>query len=144
MKDRLEQFLTAEGITRANFADSIGVARAAITHIMSGRNNPGYDFIINTMKAYPALNIEWLLNGSGAMYKTEQTSSSSIFSPSESFNLFSSAEKHTEAPQNKSVQSEASEVPKVTHQLKVSHQVNKVIIFYDDGTFEELSKDFRG
>lgn len=69
MKQRLEQFLSAENISQTQFAESIGVARAAISHILSGRNLPSYDFILNTIKAFPSLNIEWLLTGEGKMYK---------------------------------------------------------------------------
>ena len=70
MNTRLQQFLAAENLTQAQFADSIKVARASISHIIAGRNNPGYDFIINTMKRYPDLNVEWLLLGKGKMYKS--------------------------------------------------------------------------
>ncbi len=73
MNTRLQQFLSAENLTQAQFADSINVARASISHILAGRNNPGYDFIINTMKRYPDLNIEWLLIGKGKMYRTGRT-----------------------------------------------------------------------
>ncbi len=69
MNERLIQFLAAENMTQAQFADSINVARASVSHIVQGRNNPGWDFIVNTMNRYPTLNIEWLLTGKGKMYK---------------------------------------------------------------------------
>lgn len=69
MNERLQQFLAAENINQAQFADSIGVARASVSHILAGRNKPGYDFLISMMKRYPELNIEWLLSGKGKMYK---------------------------------------------------------------------------
>lgn len=69
MNKRLEQFLAAENISQSKFADTIDVARASVSHILAGRNNPGYDFIVNTLRHYPALNAEWLLTGKGKMYK---------------------------------------------------------------------------
>lgn len=78
MKQRLEQFLEAENLTKAQFADKIHVARAGITHIMSGRNNPSYEFITNTMEAFPRLNIEWLLKGTGQMYKSGMQEADSV------------------------------------------------------------------
>ena len=69
MNERLSQFLAAENISQSQFADSIGVARASISHIVAGRNKPGYDFICSVMERYPSLNIEWLLAGKGKMYK---------------------------------------------------------------------------
>lgn len=72
MNNRLIQFLAAENITQSQFADSIGVARAGISHIIAGRNKPGYDFITAVLRRYPTLNIEWLLCGKGKMYKEQR------------------------------------------------------------------------
>lgn len=77
MNSRLIQFLAAENVTQSQFADSINVARASISHIVAGRNKPGYDFITAVMRRYPDLNIEWLLCGKGKMYKEKQGISSS-------------------------------------------------------------------
>lgn len=70
MNNRLEQFLAAENISRSQFADTINVARASVSHILAGRNKPGWDFLTSMMKHYPNLNLEWLLNGTGKMYKS--------------------------------------------------------------------------
>ena len=70
MNSRLQQFLNAENLTQAQFADSIDVARASISHILAGRNKPGFEFIESLAKHYPALNIEWFITGKGRMYKT--------------------------------------------------------------------------
>ena len=70
MNRRLQQFLTAENISQSQFAESIGVARANVSHILSGRNKPGFDFIEKMLLAYPALNIDWLITGKGKMYRS--------------------------------------------------------------------------
>ena len=67
MNSRLQQFLNAENLTQAQFADSIDVARASISHILAGRNKPGFEFIESLAKHYPALNIEWFITGKGRM-----------------------------------------------------------------------------
>ena len=69
MNTRLKQFLAAENISQSQFADTIKVVRASVSHVLSGRNNPGYDFIKAIMAAYPTLNMEWLILGKGKMYK---------------------------------------------------------------------------
>ncbi len=71
MNNRLQQFLAAENISQSQFADSIGVARASISHILSGRNKPGFDFIESMARRYPSLNLEWLITGNGRMYNTD-------------------------------------------------------------------------
>lgn len=73
MNERLQQFLAAENLTQAQFAESINVAPAGVSHILAGRNKPGYDFIYNMLRRYPDLNIEWLLTGKGKMYKSLAT-----------------------------------------------------------------------
>lgn len=80
MINRLLQFLGAENISQSQFADTIGVARASVSHILSGRNKPGYDFIEGIMLHYPALNMEWLITGRGRMYKCSDTGGESLFS----------------------------------------------------------------
>ena len=81
MNSRLKQFLAAENISQSQFADAIKVVRASVSHVLSGRNKPGYDFITAIMAAYPLLNIEWLMLGKGKMYKsTPEMKTSRFFS----------------------------------------------------------------
>ena len=72
MNTRLKQFIAAENITQAQLADNLNVVRASVSHILAGRNKPGYDFICGLMSHYPNLNIEWLMFGKGKMYKTQE------------------------------------------------------------------------
>lgn len=74
MNRRLLQFLQAESITQTQFADTLGVARGSVSHILAGRNKPGYDFLESLLLHYPQLNLEWLLTGKGRMYKAESAS----------------------------------------------------------------------
>ena len=72
MNIRLKQFLSAENISQSQFADTIKVVRASVSHVLAGRNKPGYDFIKAIMLAYPHLNMEWLIIGKGKMYKSSE------------------------------------------------------------------------
>lgn len=69
MNKRLLLFLQAQNITQAQFADTLNVARGSVSHILSGRNKPGYEFLESLALHYPALNIDWLLTGKGSMSK---------------------------------------------------------------------------
>lgn len=80
MNNRLQQFLELENITPARLADTLGVQRSGISHILSGRNKPGYDFIIKLLSKFPHINSEWLLMGNGKPYK-EMLSQKSASSP---------------------------------------------------------------
>ena len=70
MKERLLKIITSEGLTPSLLADEIGVQRSGISHILSGRNYPSFDFLQKLLERFPKLNAEWLILGHGAMYKS--------------------------------------------------------------------------
>jgi transcriptional regulator with XRE-family HTH domain len=70
MRERIIKFLETENLSSAKFADDIGVQRSSISHILSGRNNPSFDFIQKILTKYKSLNAEWLIMGTGNMLKT--------------------------------------------------------------------------
>ena len=69
MEDRLLKLLDTEQLTSAKFADAIGVQRSSVSHILSGRNKPSFDFLQKTLKVFPMLNADWLILGEGNMYE---------------------------------------------------------------------------
>lgn len=69
MNRRLLLFLQAQNITQSQFADTLAVARGSVSHILAGRNKPGYEFLESLALHYPNLNIDWLFTGKGSMYK---------------------------------------------------------------------------
>lgn len=143
MNERLQQFLSAENITQAEFADTIKVARASVSHIIAGRNKPGYDFIAGILRHYPNLNIEWLISGKGKMYKSDI-----IPVPSDENTLFSrlavTTENDPRIPADAPVpetQNQAPAQPQICYIEKEppkQRKAVKVMIFFDDGTFQEF------
>lgn len=71
MEDRLLKLLDAEQLSSSKFADVIGVQRSSISHILSGRNKPSFDFLQKILRAFPMLNADWLILGEGNMYEGE-------------------------------------------------------------------------
>ena len=71
MKDRIIQFLKEMNLTSTKFADEIGVQRSSISHILSGRNKPSFDFIEKMLNAYPEVNAQWLITGKGIMLSNQ-------------------------------------------------------------------------
>ena len=69
MRERLIEFLKAENKSSAQLAEDIGVQPSGISHILSGRNNPSLDFVLKMLEKFPFLSTDWLLFGSGSMYK---------------------------------------------------------------------------
>lgn len=68
MKDRILKFIDSEKLTAAEFADKIGVQRSNVSHVLNGRNNPGFGFIQKVLESFPSINSRWLITGEGDMY----------------------------------------------------------------------------
>jgi predicted transcriptional regulator len=66
--------MKAEGLTNSKFASILGIQRSNITHIIDGRNKPSLSFIEKLITKFPRVNIEWLMTGTGEMYKQNKTS----------------------------------------------------------------------
>ena len=136
MNTRLQQFLGAENISQSQFADSIGVARASVSHILAGRNRPGFDFIESMAKRYPTLNLEWLITGKGKMYKADFAPVRPVVeAPAGTVEetLFAEPEPMQEAPKI-----ERNTLSKPAQRTNKQRSVSRIIVFYDDNSFEEL------
>lgn len=138
MNTRLKQFLSAENITQAQFADNINVVRASVSHVLSGRNNPSYEFIRSIMVKYPDLNIEWLMFGKGRMYKDAVTPVQKKKIDEDI--LFPEFEEEQLPEQYASEESPIeTEATNSETQVTVSQRkVSKVIILFDDGSYQEM------
>lgn len=69
LKQRMQYLLDYLKLGPSAFADNLGVQRSSISHLLSGRNKPGTDFINKLMRTYPQVNLEWLMNGTGEMIR---------------------------------------------------------------------------
>lgn len=146
MKDRLRQFLDAENVSQAEFADKINVVRASVSHILSGRNNPSYDFIKAMMLQYPHLNIEWLMFGKGKMYKSVEhphpyTQPDDLLFPDfeeEPAVTIPETPSIPEPIHNIQSSSDINTSDKQIQVINTQRKVSKIIILYDDGTYQEM------
>lgn len=138
MKDRLLKILTHFGYTATKFADEIGVQRSGISHILSGRNQPGYDFIVKALNKFPDIDAEWFILGKGTMIKSskpETASPVSAVKPSHfpdaiQPDLFSRPQ---EVNSSQTVKQDDS--GKVTNVTFLKH----VILLNSDGTFDQYN-----
>jgi transcriptional regulator with XRE-family HTH domain len=65
---RLKMFLEQAGISNSQFADTCDIPRPTLSQLLNGRNKKVSDEVIAKIhRAYPTLNIMWLLFGDGEM-----------------------------------------------------------------------------
>ena len=111
---RLQKIIGYYNVSASAFADKVGVPRSSISHILSGRNKPSLEFIMKILSAYPDVDLYWLLNGTG--------------------NFPSQEKSITKTTVNK------AETPSLPPDQKLSNQeIDRVIIFYKDGSFKNYS-----
>ncbi len=61
--------MESQALSPSAYAESIGVQRSSISHILSGRNKPSLEMLQKTLMAFPQLNPEWLVTGNGDMFQ---------------------------------------------------------------------------
>jgi transcriptional regulator with XRE-family HTH domain len=71
MHIRIKKWIENQGLKSSSFADKIGVNRATISHVLSGRNKPSIDFLDKMIRAFPDLNSNWIVSGDGLMHKSD-------------------------------------------------------------------------
>jgi len=81
MEDRIQKFIEFKGISPSELADTIGVQRSNVTHVLKARNKPSFQFIEKLLLAYPELSAKWLLLGTGNMIDSTIKISRTLFDP---------------------------------------------------------------
>lgn len=162
MNNRIFSLIEELGITQSEFAEQTGISPAALSQLKNKAGNLSVDNIMKVKNAFPKLSFNWLLQGELPMWeRTNDSQEPNLFSAIETkpYTPESYEPKKTEIPVQE-IQPEKStpapqkveplvETPKVQQVIEkiierpvpVERKVNKVIIFYDDGKFEELSND---
>ena len=144
MHNRLKQFLAAENITQAQFADRIKIGKANVSHVLAGRNKPGYDFISAIMTGFPELNLNWLFFGSGKMYTNSSPSPvsedhiSPVIPAYEPDLFFANYDDEPERSGNIEPTIEIDKSDNTRQEPVKQRVVSKIIILFDDGTYQEL------
>lgn len=111
---RLQKVIDYYGETASSFAEKIGVQRSSISHILSGRNKPSLEFVLKIIASFPEVELYWLLHGNGEFPSTKKT-----------------VELKTELPP-------AIVKEKIESDLKKDKAIERIIIFYSDGSFKNF------
>jgi len=114
---RLQKVIEFYGESAASFAEKIGVQRSSISHILSGRNKPSLDFILKILSSFPEVELYWLLNGKGTFPSEVNSKTDPILSPD--------------------ITSD-SLVKKTIEEETTDKSIERIIIFYTDGSFKNF------
>ncbi|NKI32215.1 helix-turn-helix domain-containing protein [Croceivirga thetidis] len=128
MLERLKTVMSYYSLTPSILADSIGVPRSSISHLLTGRNKPSLDFVLKLIKTYPEINLYWLLNGKGTFpAKTEEPKQEAAL-PSPTI-------------KKEPIMDVVADLPKSTTPVKLKNDsvkkaIKRIVFFFEDGSFE--------
>lgn len=143
MKDRIYQIMQKEGLTNADFAEKVGISTSSLSHIFSGRNNPSLDVVMRIHKAYPCINLNWLLYGEGEMEENQPAISAVSIVGQKSENAEFADNRPTESDFGRETGSgnhvfppKSTEIERIKYIEKPQPKITEIRIFFDNGTFE--------
>lgn len=111
--NRLKKMMEHHQLSASTFADKVGVQRSSISHILSGRNKPSLDFVLKVTSEFKDVDIHWLLNGIGVFPIVKISKEKGAASTPPFFTSENGASGKT---------------------------IQRIVVFYEDGTFEEYQK----
>ncbi|MBR3682377.1 MAG: helix-turn-helix transcriptional regulator [Tidjanibacter sp.] len=143
MKEILEFIQNAEGLNNVRFAAIMDVAPASISHILSGRNKPSYDFIVKLVETFPQYDARWLITGKGEPYNSTPARGQGAFDFRSTNRTLSEqpatqdGEENTVLPPFVATPDLQTATPHSTSAIPAS---DRLIVCFPDHTFEEYVK----
>ena len=149
MVNRIFAFIESQQLTPTEFADKIGVSRASISSIKTGRTQPTLSLVEKIKQHFSDVDVNWLIFGEGeAPSKIESNTESDLL-----FDKLDNVENDTPAPSvandyqavyiassPKTEENELEQSNVTPSTTNLNRSIKKVILLYDDGSFEEFSK----
>lgn len=143
LNDKIKQILVDKSISPSHFADEIGVQRSSISHILAGRNRPSLDIVQKIIRRYPDLGMEWILEDEGII---EAVSNSALYIAKpkpENIPEIPIQRNVLESPVRKEsavdpIRGNGKDIPNLPPTEKI---VERILIFYTDGTFKQYIPD---
>ncbi|PWK27087.1 helix-turn-helix protein [Arcicella aurantiaca] len=151
LNKKIEQIIIDKGISPSYFADTVGIQRSSISHILSGRNKPSLDIIQRILKVFPDIDRDWLLFDSDVPQQNapqinrQNTANQRVISQN-SFEQTSRESNRNYQPEPNVVQTPVNVTPRrkierpvvpTQQPLPSGKQIERIVIFYTDGTFME-------
>ena len=138
MKERILQIMAYEKLGQAQFAAAIGIQRAAMSHIVSGRNNPSLEVVQKILARFPYINPDWLLVGRGEMRREEVSDAQpGLFPPEAPLPEIKTTPKEPEENNDKPEEKQPYPEADIAIKNEVENKrVERIMVFYSDNTFE--------
>jgi transcriptional regulator with XRE-family HTH domain len=163
-KERIEQIILEEGISSGQFAAEIGIQSSTLSHLLNDRNKPSLDVMKKILNRYPEISSDWLIMGVGSMFRDTMKPQTHTLFDNLSANTSLSEDNNAKTPKETIVISTPKEnemlnshhnppiiqndnpvissnsiQPPIEHIIKKNNRnVVKIILYFDDNTFQEF------
>ena len=160
MREKLLDLMKNEGLKPSQLAELLEINPAGISHILAGRNKPGFDLLQKILRRFPRINPDWLLLDSDKMYRDQCASPAPV--PTQTTapqsqhmrtgnqgpetahhtdDLFSAEHASGRVPsQGNTEQRQESAAPQFPSTLAGNMaNVKRIVVLYDDQTFESFT-----
>ncbi len=130
--ERLKKILSYYHLTSAQFAKELGIQKSSVSHLLSGRNKPSFQFLSKLTQRYPEINLKWFIAGEGDIFDSEinNRKETILTSPSENENDRFEKGLSEKNKTNKKLAAEKS----------TTSEIENIILIYDNDSFKILKK----
>jgi transcriptional regulator with XRE-family HTH domain len=140
---RLKMILSYYQLNSADFSNKVGVQKSSISHLLSGRNKPSFDFINKLAVAFDEINIEWFVTGKGEMLKESSSNDANSDKDGSKIIKHASNIQHNDDDahlkhENENIKNHNSQ--KLDDNSPINNDVNSVLLIYNDDTFKVLKQ----
>ena len=148
MVTKLNKLLETENLTATKLAKILEIQPSGISHLLSGRNKPSYDFVVKLLQRFPRINPDWLLLDSDKMYRADNdgrqpaqatlpnvTAHTGSLFETQDINAAGSDSDGMIMSDRRMPDAEDGSAPN-----KHKRSIRKIIVLYDDHTFESFTE----
>ncbi len=147
MREKLLKLMKSEKLSSSRLAEILEIQPSSISHILSGRNKPSYDFLVKILRRFPTLNPDWLLLDAEQMYRssedldrrinntTTQSTQTTVAAEKMIVNPSTAQNTKIESSQN-STNRTIENLADVTNTRTDGRSIERVIVLYTDKSFE--------
>lgn len=147
-RERLIEIMNSQGLNAKQLSLKLCVSAGTISNIMNGRNRPSLELLQNLAEHFPFIHSDWLFLGKGEMYKADYEPSTTqgepdLFSRSPFAVASDNMLEHHAVKGGDTLKVGAADPTGLQFQntkgmvQRAERSVQKILIFYTDGTFEE-------
>lgn len=151
MREKLLKLMKYEKLSSSRLAEILEIQPSSISHILSGRNKPSFDFLVKILRRFPTLNPDWLLLDSDQMYRQSDESTAlkddQVIAPISTSIIQAGSSEHRQnnssndssvANNNSTKRTTPTELPFANNQ-NVNKTIERVIVLYSDKSFEAFN-----